>query len=104
MDPSAPMMRTWRPGHQEHDPPARVGPSHSDVVQTPPVAQRHRSVLVDLVVAYSVPGGVNAWPEGMTLVPRRDGFGWRASTEGSMRAHGVVVGNEAVELSLELLL
>ena len=51
---------------QQDDVGPLVGPTHSDVVEAPDVAQRHLSRVVDLVVAHPVPLDVDrlarAWP------------------------------------------
>ncbi len=91
-------------GDEHHDAPAVVRGSDSDVVEPAVVAQGDGAVGVDLVVTDAVAGAVDVGSARVGAFSGGEGFdGWSASDR-SMGTDVVVVGDEAVELCLELFL
>ncbi len=89
-------------GHQQDDPGPPVGAPNPDVNEGPGVAQGHFAGVVDAVVADPVALDVDGFSRGLGLDPRPIGGGRGAPTEGTMRPDVVVVGDETIELDLEL--
>ena len=68
------------------------------------MAEGDAAGAVDLVVADSVAGAVDAWVRWVGPFTGGEGFGGGASAQGAVGSAVVVVGDEGVELGLELLL
>jgi hypothetical protein len=89
-------------GHQQDDPGPLVGAPNPDVKEGPGVAQGHFAGVVGAVVADPVALDVDGFTTGPGLDPRPIGAGRGAPAEGTMRPDMVVVGDETVQLGLEL--
>ena len=86
--------------NQDQDVSAGVSAAHSYVVKAAVVTQRELAVAVDAVVADAVGAGVQ-WGAGWGCFGSGEvGLLGGATAERAVRAHGVVVGAEGVELGL----
>ena len=88
---------------QQDHAPAIERPSHADVMELAPVADGHRAVLIDPVVSHPQLSRVGAIEFArLRLGARVKRRARRHAALGAVRADLVVIGDEAINLSLEL--
>ena len=91
-------------GDEHDDAPAGVGAADADVVEAAVVAQGEAAAGVDAVVADAVAGAVDDLSSGVGAFSGGERVeGW-SSADGAVGSDLVVVGDEPVELALELFL
>jgi hypothetical protein len=85
----------------QHSPPL-VGPADADVVQAALVPDSDASRTIDLVAADSIAGAIDHWPARIGAFARCVCVGRCPAPDRPMRTDLVVVGDERVQLHLEL--
>ena len=87
---------------QDEDAGSGVAAAEADVVQAAVVPQGDHPAAVDGVLAGAPVGGVDDGSGGAGFGPGAVGLGGGAPVEGAVRADGVVVAAEGVELPLQV--